>query len=179
MLIPKFECVSRSTTHLSAVFDLVFFSKTVSIHVRRNIYDFTCQALLRPRFLSARRALLCFLFSSCSCSSVICEIFPLDPLRALPLSSLEFPWVSSSLLKFPRVPLSSLKCYRFKWVQMISLEFFRFKWVQMSSLEFYKFKWVQMSSFEFPWLRLLANKASTWYKIENRVTKCIWSHSNA
>ena len=36
-----------------------------------------------------------------------------------------------------------------------------------------------MSSFEFPWLLLLANKASIWYKIESKVTECIWSHSNA
>ena len=36
-----------------------------------------------------------------------------------------------------------------------------------------------MSSDESPWLLLLANKASTWSKIENKVTKCIWSHSNA
>ena len=40
-------------------------------------------------FLSTRRALLCFLFSSSR--SVICEISPLVALRALPLSSFEFP----------------------------------------------------------------------------------------
>ena len=64
-------------------------------------------------FLSARRALLCFLFSSC----VICEISPLRPffwvffLPLLPYNKSKFPRVPSSSLEFPRVPSSSLdKC---------------------------------------------------------------------
>ena len=68
-------------------------------------------------FLSAHRALLCFLFSP-----VICEIFPLCPfswvfflpllLRALSLKNLRFTWLFSSSLEFPWVPLSSLE---FPW----------------------------------------------------------------
>ena len=74
-------------------------------------------------FLSARRALLCFLFSCSSSSSNVCEILPLCPfswvfflpllLRALPLSSLEFPRVPSGSLEFPQVPTSSIE---FPWV---------------------------------------------------------------
>ena len=142
---------------MHSTFQLHSFSE--SKYGTSTIFPFSMILLIIGRFLmfwlflSARRALLCFLFS-CS-SSNVCEISQLCPfswvfflpslLRALPKvpsSSLKFPCVPSCSLLFPRVPSSSLGFYGFKWVQVSSLEF---PWVLLSSLEF---SWVPLCSLE-------------------------------